>query len=367
MNVQLGRQFLRVQLPRAQSVTPVSCSRRIAIPQSSRQSNGRPHAVSPVSRRYASGQAAAAEAKQEDEPKINTEAVTTPLDATTQVSTPLNPDVALSSTLNPPATTRPPLITIPKREPDSSLFSYLFSVGKTYLTFYKNGVKAINTNRKLLKEISQTLDGPPNLTGSDTKVTPTRAAVLLRERTRHDIARLPIFGLVFLICGEFTPLLVLVFPKLTPLTCRIPKQVEKLRANAQERRAASLENMRHITESAALEKASAGNIVRCLGLGSSIWDKVGIDPPFAAAKAQAAVSRILKDDIMIRDGGGVGALDPEEVVLACEDRGFDVRDGDVDKLRAKLQQWIQSSTKAEGADGEARIRKMIVGLDPDEK
>ncbi|KAK6209032.1 hypothetical protein LQW54_006632 [Pestalotiopsis sp. IQ-011] len=319
-----------------------------------------------VYRRYASS-SAAAEAKKENT-TVRSEAVTTPLDATSTSSATLDPDVALSSTLNPPASTRPPPLTIPTRDPESSLFKYLFSVGKTYYGFYTSGLKAINTNRNLLKEVGHGLNAPPSLKdAADTKVRPTRAAVLLRERTRHDLSRLPVFALVLMVFGEFTPLVVLAFPKLTPYTCRIPKQIEKLRTNAQERRDASIRNIRHVTESSALDKIAPGHVVRCLDLASRIWDKAGIDPPFASAKASKAISRIVTDDAMIRDGGGVNALEPDEVILACEDRAFDVRSADVETLRKGLAKWIEATSKTEGAGSEAVVSKMLIGLDTETK
>ncbi|KAI1843001.1 hypothetical protein JX266_010854 [Neoarthrinium moseri] len=364
MNCQAGRRrLLRVKpsfAHRGQISSPLS---PFAVSSAPRQSSlcAKSSPASRVTCRYASS---SAEARAKPEPQsevVASRPVTAPLDATSQIPTPINPDIAISSTLNPPASTRPPPLDTPTREPDSSLFPYLLKLGKAYATFYKNGVKAILTNRRLLKEVSHSLNAPPHIKNPDTKVRPTRAAVLLRERTNHDLSRLPLFGLVVLICGEFTPLVVLAFPKMTPYTCRIPKQIEKLRTKAQERRAASQRNLGYVADSAALEKVTSGHIVRSLALGSSIWDKAGIDPPFAATRASNAIKRILQDDVMIRDGGGVDVLEPEEVVLACEDRAMDVRNANVDALRARLADWIQTTTQAEGDDGEAIVRKLFIG------
>lgn len=360
MNSQTGRRLLRVKVLSPHRATAILFPRRTTLPYAPRPVSC--NSVTQISCRHAST-SSAVDTKKEKARVVESQAVDTALDVTLPTPSPLDPDVALSSTLNPPATTRPPPLNVPSRDPDSSLFTYLFSVGKTYLAFYKAGLKAINTNRKLLKEVSDSLNPPSQLKESDTKVGPTRAAVLLRERTRHDLSRLPVFGLVLLVFGEFTPLVVLAFPKLTPYTCRIPKQIERLRSKAQDRRETAMQNVRHVTDAAALEKLAPGHIVRCLGLGSSIWDKAGIDPPFASNKATAAVSRIFKDDAMIRDAGGVDGLEPDEVVLACEDRAMDVRAAEVEDLRARLAKWIETSTKEEGAEGEAIVRKLLIGLD----
>ncbi|KAI0123628.1 hypothetical protein BJ170DRAFT_89735 [Xylariales sp. AK1849] len=368
MLVQTGRRALRGKCPLMQCgplthpVLPL-----LPLPATSRQPRASTasfsnQSVGRIICRYASG-SAEAQVKRRLNSSDSIRAVKTPLDATTPKPEPINPDVANSSTLNPPPSTRPPPLTVPARDPDSSLFAYLLTLGKAYTTFYKDGLKAIFTNRRLLAEVSRTLNAPAHITGADTTVGPTRAAVLLQERTRHDISRLPVFGLLVLVFGEFTPLVVLAFPKLTPYTCRIPKQIEKLRTNAQARQAASRRNLQYVTagDSSALDKVTPGHIVRSLGLGSSIWDKAGVDPPFANQRANQAVRRIFRDDVMIKDGGGVNALEPDEVVLACEDRAIDVRKEGVDALRARLGDWVRATTKAEGEDGEAIVRKLLIG------
>src|SRR6202042_2549273 len=51
-------------------------------------------------------------------------------------------------------------------------------------------------------------------------------------RTSHDIRKLIPFGLILVICGEFTPLVVLALGStVVPSTCRIPKQVIKDQVN----------------------------------------------------------------------------------------------------------------------------------------
>lgn len=360
MSGQTGRRLLRVHAPRLQrgnhAFTMPLAARPLRASLSS--TSGKPLVLC----RYASSGPAEARQKVETRSQDAVEqAVTTPLDATAHPPRPVVADVPISSTLNPPATTRPPPLDLPTRDPSASLFSYLFKLGKAYTGFYKSGVKAIFTNYRLLGKASSAVATPPGIGNADPKVSPTRAAILLRERTVHDLARLPVFGLLVLVCGEFTPLIVVVFPKLTPYTCRIPKQIQKLRTKAQERRSASLRHIRHLADATALQKAAPGHIARSLGLGSTIWDRAGIDPPFAAARASKAVERILKDDLMIRDGGGVHALEPEEVVLACEERAMNVgpADADAEALREKLAAWINTTTKVEG-EGEAEVRRLLV-------
>ncbi|KAI1370824.1 hypothetical protein F4677DRAFT_341566 [Hypoxylon crocopeplum] len=285
-----------------------------------------------------------------------------------------------SSTLNPPASTRPPPLELPTRDPSSSLFTYLFRLGKAYTTFYKAGLYAIIVNRRVL---SQSSSSSPSSSVS-VSTFPTRADVLLRARVWHDLSRLPIFGLLVLVFGEFTPLIVLVFPRLTPYTCRIPKQSEALRRSSESRRAASFRALQYQLQHADTHaqkpiRADMGNghICRSLGLTSVVWDKLGLDGPFAATLAGRAIQRIAVDDTMIRSGGGAGALVDDEIVLACEDRGMDVRGEPVDRLRARLEDWLRK-TAPEGPlskesdvvakesarkETEDKIRGLLLGLD----
>ncbi|KAI0414232.1 hypothetical protein F5X98DRAFT_256881 [Xylaria grammica] len=305
-----------------------------------------------------------------------------------------------SDTLNPPASTRPPPLDLPVRDPSTKLFTHLFRLGKAYTSFYGTGLKAVLANRRLLRDLRDT--PPPNLPSPATSVresasqttiaataatptsalspildksaNPTRASLLLRARVRHDTARLPLFGLIMLVCGEFTPFIVLLFPQLTPYTCRIPSQIAVIRRSAEARRAASFRALSHATQSSsdarALQRVADGHICRSLGLGSPLWDRTGFDVPFAKSRAADVVGRIVRDDAMLRDGGGVRALVDDEVVLACEERAIDTLDKDVAFLRGRLESWVTKSAPSRTGDVEAalkeatdKVRGLLLGLD----
>ncbi|KAI1505110.1 hypothetical protein F5X99DRAFT_431264 [Biscogniauxia marginata] len=293
-----------------------------------------------------------------------------PAPTTTPTPTPTQP---FSVLLNPPSSTRPPPLDLPVRDPSTSYMTHLFRLGKAYMHFYKMGFKAVFANRRLLRQ-------------TPSSSAPTRSQVLLRHRVRHDLSRLPVFGLVVLVCGEFTPLVVLLFPQLTPYTCRIPAQVAVIRRARRARRDASFCALRHVVDNdrqlpghgAAVAAAAAGHVCRSLGLTSPLWDKLGVDGPFARSRADRTVRYLARDDALIRAGGGVRALEDAEVVLACEDRGLDVRGQDEDlevgELRAKLEEWIRRTAPTtsgkgslargqEGAEGEDKVRRMLLGLD----
>ncbi|CRK26510.1 hypothetical protein BN1708_004238 [Verticillium longisporum] len=63
-----------------------------------------------------------------------------------------------SRVLNPPASTRPAPLNLPRRDPEASTFSHLLATGKAYISFYKTGLKAVFTNRRLLRETDDYLE-----------------------------------------------------------------------------------------------------------------------------------------------------------------------------------------------------------------
>ncbi|KUI62746.1 hypothetical protein VP1G_09860 [Cytospora mali] len=176
---------------------------------------------------------------------------------------------------------------------------------------------------------------------------------------------------MLLVCGEFTPLVVLAVPGVVPITCRIPQQVEKLRRKAEDRRGASFERLRQrygdeiykeegegrdddaTTTGVPSEKSqgsgAAGavtrsaqqkypdlspadmtaHVARSLNLISSIWDVLPLSllpdsfiSVIASRKVREHLAYLDQDNHFIAQAGGVDALEEEEVLLACEDRGI---------------------------------------------
>ncbi|ROW07353.1 hypothetical protein VMCG_03892 [Cytospora schulzeri] len=277
-------------------------------------------------------------------------------------------DLAVSTAAaNPPPTTRPPPLNLPTRSPDTSTISHLFATGKAYLTFYKTGLRHIYINTRLVWSLNAAKGIPPDHTPAGDTATPqtrtasatTRSTELLRRRWRHDVRRLPVFALMLLVCGEFTPLVVLAVPGVVPITCRIPQQVEKLRRKAEERRGASFERLRGkygkelcegkdgatgeertgtagaitaVQQKYQQQLAPADvttHVARSLNLVSTLWDSVPLSllpDTFVSVMVSRKVRQHLRyldqDNHLIHQAGGVSALEEDEVLLACEDRGI---------------------------------------------
>jgi hypothetical protein len=259
---------------------------------------------------------------------------------------------------------------------------YLWGIGRTYLAFYKAGVKAVFTNQKLARAIipphSASGSSGNNNNNNNTNTTPTRAVRLLRARARHDLMRLPVFGLLLICCGEFTPLVIMLFPRLAPYTCRVPRQIAKIRRAAEFRRGASLHALSYSLSSSSPSGANRpatapGHVCRSLGLSSPIWDRLGVDAPFAKSRADAAVLRLVRDDRLLRERDGARTLVDDEVAIACEERGIDTCGIDVATLRARLASWLEKSAptasrlgeKEEEEEKEAieKVWALLMGLD----
>ena len=159
--------------------------------------------------------------------------------------------------------TRPAPLDEVTRSKDEKAFSYYLRLGKSFLKFYKTGMKNIKRNWTEYREIKGwlqpfTIGGSARYGGTphqnqDKEMIPiphiSRREYILSFRTKHDVFKLLPFGLVLLICGEFTPLVVLLLGnRVTPYTCRIPSQQRKNLDKALQRFRTYQREMRRLTE-----------------------------------------------------------------------------------------------------------------------
>ncbi|GAB1317554.1 Letm1 RBD domain-containing protein [Madurella fahalii] len=294
----------------------------------------------------------------------------TPTDSSTTTEprtfTPAEQDV-FPAAANPPSTTRPPPLTLPARQPDTTTFNHLFATGKAYLTFYKTGLKHIYTNTRLLYPSRSTSSTTQSDTPARRPDPSTRSDLHLRLRWRHDIRRLPLFALMLLICGEFTPFVVLVVPRVVPLTCRIPQQVDKLLRGEEARRRRGREEARSravVGKAGDLEEGTEVKLLaEVLGLSSFSWT-----PGFVLApKVQARLKFLAVDDALLVQAGGEPALVADEVRLACADRGIAVLGRSVEEMREALGKWLRlTDARKLGEEGSERARVRLLLADEGE-
>ncbi|OQO01629.1 hypothetical protein B0A48_12665 [Cryoendolithus antarcticus] len=312
---------------------------------------------------------------------------------------PSNALVTFTDEVTPPSSTRPPSLNLPTRGDEAGPI-YLFRIGRAYGGFYKAGLKAVWHNHKaasaLKKRIFSDLKQQPRSRqwksireDAVSRGLVTRAEYQLLERNAFDVGKLPIFGVLVLIFGEWLPLLVPFMPGAVPATCRIPKQVKGMREKAETRRRVSF---RHGVEAPEVEKLGmveagkesgekswpmtrAENIKKVLqklrtdqllhmssslDLHGSIWDRVQLPPPGVLLRRRLTdrlQSVTLDDQLLLRSGGGQ-KLSGEELVLACEERGIDVLHGKTDKLQEALKTWLQRQ-KEDSGRGRALMRMLF--------
>jgi len=260
------------------------------------------------------------------------------------------------SKINAPLSTLPAHVETPTKKPGQNTFSYLFSVGKTYAGFYKTGLWNVKGNYSAARPIKEIVakSGNGSALAAAAAGAITRSEYQLLLRNQHDMKRVPMFALVVLICGEFTPLVVIALSNVVPWTCRIPKQIQMDRKKLEERRSISFRNLTlPPVEEAGVEKLhrmQALHINWSLGLSSRAWDWIGGQlPGLPTSMLRRKVSRRIEylkvDDALIQKYGGVGELSEEEVKMACVERGIDVLERGDKEMRSDLKAWIESAKK----------------------
>ncbi|TQS37376.1 hypothetical protein Golomagni_02151 [Golovinomyces magnicellulatus] len=256
------------------------------------------------------------------------------------------------SLANGPASTLPASLDSPVRKPGQATLSYYYSVGKAYLGFYKTGIKNIYYNYKASQKIEDLIESKygGKLTQAVRENAISRSDFQLLTRNWHDIKRVPLFGLMFAVFGEFTPLIVLAIGNIVPLTCRIPAQITKERKKLEERRRKIFEQSAPFkpTEGGhvSLGPKSLAKINASLGLSSQLWKFIG-GPPLLILKRRVKkrLEYLRLDDELIESAGGVHKMCTEEVKMALVERGIDVLGRDESLLRDDLKSWLVSRKK----------------------
>ncbi|OJK00641.1 hypothetical protein ASPACDRAFT_59496 [Aspergillus aculeatus ATCC 16872] len=285
---------------------------------------------------------------------------------------------SLSTDINPPASTRPAELTLPSAlgpsaSPADKLKHYL-AIGRAYLTFYKTGLKNVYHNHRAAVPLRRALALPAHLPTSaylavtqealgaskgranvSTKSTKTtakdnnsnrpgvisRSSFQLLHRAAYDIRRMIPFTLLLIVCGEFTPLVVLALGNaVTPRTCRVPRQLEKERAKRVQRKKAALLLDRGTVTAPEVGSEKEMKSVRWLMGVSGDGDRDAVARacavfglarshdrlawpmlPVYRRRLERYLNYLEVDDELIRRGGGVQAMEAAEVRIAVEERG----------------------------------------------
>lgn len=186
----------------------------------------------------------------------------------------------------------------------------------------------------------------------------TRREYLTLMRTSRDMRKIPIFVLIVMLTGEFSPLILLFFTGLVPGPCLSPTQIARIREKLQVRPKAIYAKMHSSNilpggagvNIAGMNRQQLRLIGATLGLYSARWDRfeaVALPPTFwIRARAQKAIKDLDLDDRLLSREGAVAELELEEVMMALSDRGIDVRVKTDADLRDELQAWITARKTA---------------------
>ncbi|KAM5465032.1 hypothetical protein MauCBS54593_006665 [Microsporum audouinii] len=282
---------------------------------------------------------------------------------------------AITSPVNAPASTRPAVLDLPsKTNPQTSgKLSYYFALGKAYLGFYKTGLKNVYANYKASIPLRKQLGLPvyiprsPWTNAGTPTLSLTRSDFQLVRRSAYDIRRTIPFAFILLLCGEMTPFVVLAIGnRVTPMTCRMPKQLVKERGkrtiykdaalqgiSAKEQALLAPSSPRQIKD---VSELSTDEVLRsCVVFGLRKRHDLPV-PGFVQTLLVDQVYRprlrrwmeyLAADDKLISSAGGVKKMVAEEVRLAIDERGgVDVGMGlegaESEKIERKwLAKWVE--------------------------
>jgi LETM1-like protein len=231
----------------------------------------------------------------------------------------------------------------------------LITIPDIDLGFYKAGLKNVYRNFQSARQIqarirNQEAGHSRSLSQAVQQNLISRSEFQLLARNWHDTKRIPIFVLIFIVCGEFTPLIVPFFPAAVPWTCRIPNQIAADRQKEEERRRVSFRDLTDLPGPNVpvedLKRNQLLHISRSLSLHSRLWPE-GLLPTDGMLKKRimARMEYLRMDDSLIVKDGGVKDLEMEEVRMALTERGVDVLGPRDDELKSLLLAWIKESKK----------------------
>ena len=290
--------------------------------------------------------------------------------------------------------TYPPELSVPERKEGQNYASYLFSCGKAYIAFYKSGISNTRQTIKHAKELRKKLAALGHGVSQDAPGAGvlTRAEWQVLRRSKRDLIRLPIMGFLILALGEWLPVVVIYLTPVIPEACRIPKQVDRVLKKKETARKERLQTIgthalrlqsldrKPQTDGDAIRLAAAAegllkpetkvgkqggipmadaivppdaavdlNLFHLLLLSARldchphVLDKLSLTPPKQLLQRSIAkkLAYLTQDDELIRRDGGVPALNKQELLRACVDRGIDVLGKSEAEQRKLLGLWYK--------------------------
>ncbi|PIG86030.1 hypothetical protein AARAC_008808 [Aspergillus arachidicola] len=254
--------------------------------------------------------------------------------------------------VNPPPSTRPADLNLPdpvsRSAATADKLKRYIAMGRAYLSFYKPASKTFTiTIAPHCLSVARSSNKGTAFRKAIESVKLSRSSFQLVRRAAYDVRRMIPFTLILIVCGEMTPLAVLALGNaVTPFTCRVPRQLEKDRAQRVARKRAALVAQQAATSGSVtppaagsdleldilvkmytnlewIESASAEEILRACAVLNLV--KTHTRPSVLLSLYRARLQRYAEylslDDQLIRRCGGVRAMEGAEVRTAVEERG----------------------------------------------
>jgi hypothetical protein len=289
--------------------------------------------------------------------------------ASTKLSITPSPAREASEKLNPPRETYAPELKVPEQQPGQGKLKWLFHAGRAYIAFYKSGINNVRRTATIAKKLRQKAQ-EANTQGNGEDIL-TRAEWQIIRRSKADMLRLPIFGALVLLLGEWLPLIVMYITPVIPEPCRIPSQTTRTLRKLEQRRkererrlgmdaARLLYGTRKPGVPTSVDDVPAPNAVKPeelkklhlfglltlsskLDAHSKLWDLSLLTPPKGVLRwgLRRRLQYLQKDDELIMRDGGWQGLCREEGIRACMERGIDVLDRSDKDLRGGLKAWFE--------------------------
>lgn len=242
----------------------------------------------------------------------------------------------------------------------------VYGKAKSFLKFYKTGVVNVYKNFRASQAIRKEYNArsTAQLIGSFVEYkhlldiqakkhikepealqgpTFSREQLLVLARTPPDAVKLPLFGVILAVFFEFTPLILLAFPRLSPSTCYSVAFRKKLADQYSKNRQELLESRTSNVDSAsslyALTPAQTRAVSRTVFRRSPVFTALS-PSSMLQRKLLRHIQFVRADDYFLRENS-VDELDPEEVELACRDRALDIS-GSLEDQKRQLSKWVES-------------------------
>lgn len=260
------------------------------------------------------------------------------------------------------------------RNPSVSTFRHYLNLGKGFVRLYKSGIANVWRDRRNRKElmakykisnshaltqyildrsfaqsIERSKDGDPRpepAVPQEDHITRSEYQLILRNGP--DFLKLPFFAVIFAIFFETTPLLVLLFPRITPSTCVLPYQTKKdiARANSAIK---DLEKFRKeepsLQDLAASVHRLSKDELHALGnvfLYNRLVPAKLVPASILRNLITRHLDRVNADNILLSRFGSVWTLNDDEVVRACIARAIPTVNKTQTQMRADLLLWMSN-------------------------